>query len=194
MRAQTLDRTGLAVRGGCLRAGALFAVAAALVGPPSAAQAANARSFNCPPVVQAQYSRLSAFGPDGAEGSVEGLTPLFFPRTPLRLVSAQLARAHGGEEVPSDLLPPDGLVIVPGRPMTWTLWNGEPPAPVAIAHVVCEYEGGLMLHRAIGADVRRCALETQLQRASRHGGAKRTTDDDDEAVRPVVTRAVFSCS
>lgn len=193
------------------RAAAFVAVALACCAVAAQAKPPSRPGHACPTLISAQYERVAAFSIDGPAGSIEGLTPLFTPRAPLRLVAAQLALAHGAESVPSELLPPDGLVIVPGRPMNWTLWDGQPPEPVAVVHMVCEYEGGLMLHRPIGRSVRACALDTQVQRAAksrkgtkpaaRAGGkgaaapaeAAPPPDEPQPPLRPVLSRAVFSC-
>jgi hypothetical protein len=183
----------------------LLAIALAVVLAPGVATAAGRAkppaepALSCPPLVTAQYERISAFGPDGSQGSVEGLTPVFFPDVRLRLVSAQLARAHGGETVPSEMLPPDELAYVLGRPMTWTIWDGQPPAPSAVAHIVCEYEGGMMLYRPLGRTVRACKLTTQLPRPDARGRGSKASAQAiapgtlPQAQRPVATRALFTC-
>jgi hypothetical protein len=169
-------------------AAALLLVLAAL---PATAQPATpgavVPSASCPPTLTAQYQRLSGFAVDGSAGAIDGLTPLFFPGSVLRLVGSSLGLAHGSEIAPSDLPPPDELVLVPGRPAQWTLWDGRAPAPTAVVHMVCEYEGGLTLHRALGRGVRSCRLDTQP--AAGAGAAAR------EPVLPRrrLARAVFSC-
>lgn len=186
------------------------------VAVPALAKKAPPAGPSCPATISGQYDRVTGLSADGTAGSIEGLTPVFLAPAALRLVSAQLALAHGVDRVPSELLPPDGLVITPGRPMKWTLWSGELPEPVALVHIVCEYEGGLMLHRLIGRTVRSCTLDTQLQKAAgkargagaAQGSSRATKDAAPEgkgkaavvstpaasrSLRPVLTRAVFSC-
>ncbi len=180
------------------------AVASSLLMPLEA----RAETFQCPPTVQAQFNKISAFSPDRAEGSIQGLAQVFSPRS-LRLLVAQLALAHGGEAVPSEMLAPDSLAYQLGRPMTWTLWNGQPPEPVGKLHLVCEYEGGLMLHKPVNSQIRRCELSTQvIMPAGRRGTADKaktkgknsraqeeTAKGAGEAasVRPVASKAVFNC-
>ncbi len=158
---------------------------------PSPAQltvpAAVVPSVGCPPTLTAQYQRLSAFPVDGAAGAVDGLTPLFFTGSALRLVASGLGLAHGSDAVPADLPPPDELVLVPGRPAQWTLWDGRAPAPTAVVHLVCEYEGGLMLHRPVGRGVRACRLDTQLAA----GGAAAAREP--ALNRRRLARAVLAC-
>lgn len=192
-----------------LAAGAILAALLCAATAARAAKQAASPGLSCPTVVTAQYERVAAFSIDGRLGSIEGMTPVFFPRSTLRLVSAQLALAHGGETVPSELLAPDELAIVLGRPMKWTLWDGQPPEPVSVVHLACEYEGGLLLHRPIGRTVRSCSLDTQLQQRPKGGratakspgkAAVRGPEPDDapgEAAPPplraALSRAVFTC-
>lgn len=193
MRAATTS-PGLPV---CVRPGAavllstaaavLMSLAAWPVEAQPAPDRASAAAANCPSTVAAQYQRLSGFPVDAAAGAIDGLTPLFFPGSVLRLVGARLGLAHGGETAPSDLLPPDELVLTPGRPAQWTLWDGSAPAPTAVVHMVCEYEGGLVMHRPLGRSVRSCRLDTQLAA----GGAAAAREP--ALPRRRLARAVFAC-
>lgn len=169
----------------------------------------QAESFQCPATVQGQYSRVTAFAPDGTDGALVGMGQVFTPRH-LRLLVAQLALAHGGEAVPSDMLPPDSLSYQLGRPMSWTLWNGQPPEPEGKLHLVCEYEGGLMLYKPVNSKLRRCDLSSQvIQPSGKRAAVDQTknkgkpassaavgnkgTSAEFQSVRPVAGKAVFSC-
>lgn len=139
--------------------------------------------IQCPASIVGQYSRLAAFAVDGPRSSVDGWVPQFEPHSPMRLVSPHIAVAHGGEAVPSEQLPPDQLTFSLGKPMKWTIWDGRPPEPSGIVHVVCEYEGGLILHRSVGRTVQSCTLQSASSKPNAKNGL----------VREVATRAVFTC-
>ncbi|MBL8328208.1 MAG: hypothetical protein JNJ71_05100 [Rubrivivax sp.] len=167
-----------------------------LLAAASQPAAAQTGTHSCPATVTAQYEKVAAYPSDGARGSIQGFTPQLSPAGPLRLIMAQLAIAHGGEAVPSELLPPDELAYVVGRPMRWTLWDGRPPEPIGIVHLVCEYEGGLVLHRALGQRVRQCSLASAAvaSPARARGKAEPKTEPAPAAgLRPLIARAVFSC-
>lgn len=149
----------------------------------SAAPKAQAPTISCPPTTSATYQRVIPFSPDGPAGSLGDFKPVFAPGSTLRLLVAHLGVAHGGEAVPSEMLPPDELSYTLGRPMKWTIWDGRPPQPVGIVHLVCEYEGGLTLHRPLGNLVRTCTLTSAAQKPN----AKSAT------LREVASKAVFSC-
>ncbi len=152
--------------------------------PPKPAPApAAGKNASCPPQLDLQYQKLAAYPPDGAAGSVDGFQPRFDPRTPARLIHAQLGAAHGGSGNPTELLPPDELNFTPGRPARWTLWNGGSPEPAEEIFVLCDYEGGMRLQFSVGTRIRGCTLATAGQRPSPQAPTTRT----------LLTRAVFSC-
>ena len=140
-------------------------------------------THTCPPSVVGQYQRVAAFDPDGPRGATLGFTPNFSPAAPLRLTVAQLGVAHGGELVPSELLPPDELSYTLGRPMRWTIWDGQSPEPDGVVHLVCEYEGGLVLHRPLGKRIRSCTLASAPLKVSGRSPVQ----------RELAAKAVFSC-
>lgn len=146
--------------------------------PPAAGKGAT-----CPAQLDLQYQKLAAYPPDGAAGSVAGFQPRFEPRTPARLIHAQLAAAHGGSGNPTELLPPDELNFTPGRPARWSLWNGGSPEPTEEIFVVCDYEGGLRLQYSVGTRIRGCTLASAGQKPAANAPGTRT----------VLTRAVFAC-
>lgn len=148
----------------------------------AAASAANAGN-SCPATVTGQYEKVAAFQADGAGSSIDGFTPMFTPMATLRLVNAQLAVAHGGEKVPSEMLPPDDIAASMGRTMKWTLWDGRPPEPLGVVHLLCEYEGGLLLHKPVGRTVRSCELVSAVQKPTPKSATPRV----------VATKAVFNC-
>ena len=166
-------RTGALARLGLL-------LAAGLLPSLAAAQPAN---HSCPATVVAQYQQVDAYAPDGARGATGSFAAVFAAPAPLRLTVAQLALAHGGEPVPSELLPPDELSYTLGRPMRWTLWDGQLPEPRGVVHLVCEYEGGLVLHRPLGNRIRACTLASAPLRPAPKGSG----------LREFAARAVFSC-
>lgn len=145
--------------------------------------AAQQLQVQCPSTITGQYTRLAAFSVDGPKASIDGLVPQFEPRSTMRLVAPRLAMAHGGEQLPSEALPPDQLTFELGKPMKWTLWDGRPPEPTGVVHIVCEYEGGMLLHRSLGRSVRQCTLESRAARPDARNGL----------AREVATRAVFTC-
>jgi hypothetical protein len=162
-----------------VRGGVALVLLAALA-PPAGAQQVQVQ---CPASIVGQYSRLGAYAVDGPKSSIDGWSPQFDDRSTLRLVSPRIAVAHGGEALPSESPPPDQLTVALGQPMTWSLWDGRPPEPQAVVHVVCEYEGGLLLHRALGRTVRHCTLQSASAKPNAKNGL----------LREVVTRAIFTC-
>lgn len=176
----TLAKASFLMIAGLALAGSLASHAAPAARP---AAAAPALTVTCPASLEVQYQRIGPFGPDGAAGAIDDFQPVFEPRTPVRLIAAQLAAAHGGSGKPSEVLPPDELSFTPGRPARWSLWNGAAPEPKEEIFVLCEYEGGLQLQRSLGMQIRSCTLASAGQRP----GPKSTTQ------RVVLTRAVFSC-
>ena len=144
---------------------------------------AQSLQIQCPASVTGQYSRLAAFAADGARGSIDGLAPIFEPRSAMRLVNPHIAVAHGGESTPSENLPPDQLSFTLGKPMKWSIWDGRPPEPSGIVHVVCEYEGGVILHKALTRTVKHCALDSVSSKPNSKNNLS----------REVATRAVFNC-
>jgi hypothetical protein len=177
---------GRVVQAAALRCAATALACCAVLVPALMPDPAHAQAGNhaCPPTVVAQYERVGAYAPDGARGATLGFTPLFAPPAPLRLAVAQLALAHSGEPVPSELLPPDELSYSLGRPMRWTLWDGRDPEPRAVVHLVCEYEGGLVLHRPLGNRIRACSLASLPLKP-----APKTPS----GLRELASKAVFSC-
>ncbi|MCE2659758.1 MAG: hypothetical protein ACOVOG_07185 [Rubrivivax sp.] len=159
--------------------GAVLTAAAAVAGPASAQQV----QIQCPASIVGQYSRLGAYAVDGPKSSIDGWSPQFDDRSTMRLVSPRIAIAHGGEALPSESPPPDQLTFVLGKPMKWTLWDGRPPEPQGVVHVVCEYEGGLLLHRALGRTVQHCTLQSASAKPNAKNGL----------LREVATRAIFTC-
>lgn len=121
----------------------------------------QAQKVQCPPSVNLQVKTIAPFGPDGAAGSIRGFGQVFSPRR-VRLVGAEIGMVREGETAPSFALEPDDLTAKIGRRSVFTLWNGLPPTPDGVLHLVCEYEGGLLLNRPVGSRIRRCELDTAL--------------------------------
>ncbi len=126
------------------------------------ASAVQAQTVQCPPSVRLQVKQIAPFAPDGAAGSIRGFAQTFSPRR-VRLVGVELGTVRDSELAPSFPLQPDDLMVQLGRRSVWTLWNGLPPAPDGVLHLVCEYEGGLSLNKPVGARIRQCELNTAVQ-------------------------------
>jgi hypothetical protein len=177
-------------------AGGRTSLAVALLQLLAAGQAMAGPAVSCPPIVQARYEQLRALSPDDAGA---GLRPYFqhgLPAT-VRLVEAQLGLAHAGEGAPSEALPPDELAFSIGRPMNWTLWNGLPPEPRAEVHVICHYEGGMMLYKPLGRRIRGCSLETQPVQQKRPRKASKVSPEEvlvqAPGVRAILAKVQFRC-
>lgn len=164
-------------------AGWLLALLGVVAPDPVAARQPPPGTHTCPASVVGQYQRVAAFDPDGPRGSTLGFTLNFGTPAPLRLTVAQLGVAHGGELVPSELLPPDELSYTLGRPMRWTIWDGQSPEPDGVVHLVCEYEGGLVLHRPLGNRIRSCTLASAPLKVKGRSPVE----------RELAAKAVFSC-
>jgi hypothetical protein len=140
--------------------------------------------IQCPSTVVGQYSRLGAYVVDGPQSSIDGWSPQFEARSTLRLVAPRIGVAHGGETLPSENPPPDQLTFSLGKPMKWSIWDGRPPEPQGVVHIVCEYEGGLVLHREIGRQVQQCTLQSTVMKPNARNGL----------AREVATKAQFTCN
>jgi hypothetical protein len=177
---------------------------------------AQSQTLQCPPSVRLQVKSVAPFAVDGSAGVIRGFGQVFSPRR-VRLVGVEIGVVREGESFPLFPLQPDDLASPMGRRAVYTLWNGSPPAPDGELHLVCEYEGGLVLNKSVGRLIRRCELTTQLQgkaqdkarqppaRPANTATAKKAAEADADAqaatafpvdaaaTRAIATRAVLAC-
>jgi hypothetical protein len=146
----------------------------------------QAQKVQCPASVSLQIKSVAPFAPDGADGSIRGFGQVFSPRR-VRLVGAEIGMVREGETAPSFALEPDDLSAKLGRRSVFSLWNGLPPAPEGVLHLVCEYEGGLLMNRPVGSRIRRCELDTGLLgSAPKAASPAKSTDKATRKDKPAV--------
>jgi hypothetical protein len=139
---------------------------------------------SCPTSVALQYRSIAAVKADGPAGAIQDFTPGFLADERVRLVGAHVAVVHGGGTGFTEVLNPDELIYRPGRPMRWTLSDGREPAPTDDVLVYCEYEGGLVLQKRLGARIRHCNLVSAVARRDASGPPP---------AREAISRAAFNC-
>lgn len=145
----------------------LMALSATLLSATIATAQTGGNRHACPTTLDLTYTQIGKLdfgGPPDPKLDLTGWQPRYAPAT-ARLLAAGVADADGSGQMQS-IVPDNADSAKPGEPTLYTVWAKGQKQPTSPAYITCEYEGGLMLRKALPATTRSCSVRDVRRKAS----------------------------